>query len=152
MTKPIPEGYHTLTPYLALDDAGDAIEFYKKAFSATEKLRMTRSDGRIGHAEIQIGDSIVMLADESPDIGFKSVRTYGGSPINIMLYVEDVDGVVKRAVEAGAVVVRPVENQFYGDRLGSVRDPYGFTWHIATHVEDLAPEELERRAAKAMSA
>lgn len=151
MAKAIPDGYHTATPYLAVDGARKAIEFYKKAFGATEKFSMPHENGKIMHAEIQIGDSRIMLSDEYPDMEFKSPKAYGGSPVNLMLYVEDVDALIKRAVGAGATLVMPVKNQFYGDRSGSVKDPFGFTWHIATHVEDVPMEELKKRAAKQMS-
>nr|AQQ74917.1 hypothetical protein [uncultured bacterium] len=144
--KAIPDGYHAVTPYLIVNDAVQAIDFYKRAFGATEKFRMEQGE-KIGHAEISIGDSIVMLADEFPDMNIRGPRTIGGTPVSIMVYVEDVDAVVARAVEAGAKVQRPVQDQFYGDRMGSVEDPYGHIWHIATHKEDLTPEEISRRAA-----
>jgi PhnB protein len=147
--KSIPDGYHTATPYLIVKNAAPAIEFYKKAFGATELLRMTQPDGRIGHAEIRIGDSPIMLADEFPEMGAKSPESFGGSPVSIMLYVEDVDTVFKQAVEAGAKVTRPVKDQFYGDRSGGVTDPFGHQWHIATHKEDVSPEEMHKRAAAA---
>jgi PhnB protein len=147
--KPIPEGYHTATAYLIIKDAARAIEFYKKAFGATELMRMTQPDGRVGHAEIKIGDSPIMLADEFPEMGSRSPQSLGGSPVSIYLYVVDVDGLAKRAVEAGAKLVRPVKDQFYGDRSGSVEDPFGHQWHIATHVEDVAPDEIDKRAAAA---
>ena len=146
--KPIPEGYHTVTPYLCCKDAAAAIEFYKEAFGATEILRMD-NQGKVGHAEIQIGDSRIMLADEFPEIGFLSPRTVGGSPIMIHLYVEDVDMTANRAVAAGAKVTRPVADQFYGDRGGQFEDPFGHKWYVATHKEDLSPEEIGRRAAAA---
>jgi len=144
--KPVPEGYHTATPYLIIKGAAAALEFYKKAFGATELLRMPKPDGRVGHAEIKIGDSIIMLADEFPEIGARSPESYGGSPVTLMLYVEDVDAVFNRAVAAGAKVDRPVANQFYGDRTGGIIDPFGHKWYLATHVEDVSPEELLRRA------
>lgn len=147
--KPIPGGYHTATPYLIIKDAAKAIEFYKKAFGATEMMRMSQPDGRIGHAEIKIGDSPIMLADEFPEMGARSPQSLGGSPVSILLYVEDVDACAERAVTAGAKVVRPVKDQFYGDRSGSFEDPFGHQWHIATHVEDVAPEEMHKRAAAA---
>jgi len=146
----IPEGYHSLTPYLAVDDGARAIAFYQEAFGATEVMRMARPDGKVGHAELQIGDSRIMLADEYPDMGFRSPRTYGGSPVGLHLYVEDVDAVARQAVAAGAKELRPVKDQFYGDRTGSFEDPFGHVWHIATHKEDLSPDELKRRAAQAM--
>jgi PhnB protein len=148
--KGIPEGYHSVTPYLAVDDAAAALEFYKQAFGARERMRMPAPGGKVGHAEIEIGGSCIMLADEYPDIGFRSPRTIGSTPVNLHLYVEDVDAVVPRAVAAGAKKVRPIKDQFYGDRTGTVEDPFGHVWHIATHKEDLAPDELKRRADQAM--
>jgi PhnB protein len=147
--KPIPDGYHSVTPYLIVGDGARALEFYKEAFGAAEVFRMERPDGRIGHAEIQIGDSHVMLADEHPEIGARSPQSIGGSPISLMLYVEDVDATVGRAVEAGAKLTRPIADQFYGDRTGGVEDPFGHAWYVATHVEDVPHEELEKRAAAA---
>ena len=148
--KPIPDGYHSVTPYLIVHDAAAALDFYKKALGAVELMRMPAPNGRIGHAEIRIGDSPVMLADEHPEIGAKSARTIGGSPVSLMVYVEDVDARVAQAVAAGATLSRPVANQFYGDRTGGVDDPFGYHWYLATHVEDVPPDELEKRAAKAM--
>jgi PhnB protein len=148
--KLIPEGYHSVTPYLIVDDATRALEFYKKALSAVELMRMPGLRGKIGHAEIRIGDSPVMLADESPEMGARSARTIGGSPISLMVYVEDVDARVAQAVAAGAKLTRPVANQFYGDRTGGIEDPFGYHWYLATHVEDVPPDELAKRAAKAM--
>ena len=145
--RPIPEGYHAVTPYLIVDDAARALEFYKQAFGATELFRMNGPDGRIGHAEIEIGDSRVMLADEHPEMNARSPRSFGGSPVSLLLYVEAVDAVVNQATAAGGKLIRPVADQFYGDRTGGVEDPFGHTWYIATHVEDVAPEELARRAA-----
>jgi PhnB protein len=144
--KAIPEGYHTATPYLVAKDAGAAIEFYKKAFGAKEVMRIAAPDGRIGHAEITIGDSRIMLSDEYPDMGARSPHTLGGSPVSIYLYVEEVDAVAGRAVAAGAKLLRPVEDKFYGDRSGSLEDPFGHTWHVATHKEDLSAEELRKRS------
>jgi len=143
--NPIPEGYHTATPYLIVKDAARAIEFYKKAFGAIELMRMTQQDGRIGHAEIKIGDSPIMLADEFPEMGARSPAALGGSPVSVLLYVQDVDAVFNQAVAAGAKVTRPVKDQFYGDRSGGVTDPFGHQWHIATHKEDVTPEEMKRR-------
>jgi PhnB protein len=145
--KPIPDGYHAITPYLSIRGASDAIEFYKKAFGATEVMRMAQPDGRIGHAELQIGDSKIMLADEHPEMDFRSPRALGGTPVMLHLYVDDVDTVVSRAIASGAKALRPVQDQFYGDRSGSVADPYGHVWHVATHKEDLSPEEIGKRAA-----
>jgi len=147
--KPIPDGYHTATPYLIVNDAALAIEFYKEAFGATELLRMAKPDGKIGHAEIRIDDSTIMLADEFPEMGARSPQSFGGSPVSIFLYVENVDAVFAQTVAAGAVVQRPVADQFYGDRMGGVKDPFGHAWYIATHVEDVSPEEMRKRAATA---
>lgn len=148
--KPIPDGYHTVTPYLAVKDGAETIEFYKRALGATEIYRMDAPGGKIGHAEIRIGNSMIMLADEMPDMGFKSPKTLGGTPVSIMLYVEDADSLFQKAVAAGARVKRPIKDQFYGDRSGTIEDPSGHEWTIATHKEDLSPEELGRRAAEAM--
>jgi PhnB protein len=150
-TKAIPEGYRTATPYLIVKGAADAIEFYKRAFGATEMLRMADPQGRVGHAEIRIGDSVIMLADEHPAMGYRSPRALGGSSVSILLYLENVDAVFDRAVSAGGKALRPVTNQFYGDRSGTLEDPFGHVWTIATHVEDVPPEELKRRAAAAMT-
>ncbi len=148
--QPIPEGYPQVTPYLCVDGAAAAIDFYGAVFGTTERMRMPAPDGKIGHAELQLGDSVIMLADESPEIGFRSPKAIGGSPVILSLYVDDVDAVVARAEQAGATVVRPVETQFYGDRSGQFEDPFGHRWSIATHVEDVSPEEMGRRAAEAM--
>ena len=147
--RPIPEGYHTATPYLILDNATRALDFYQRAFGAVELFRMAGPNGKIGHAEIRIGDSPLMLADEHPDMGARSPKSIGGSPISIMLYVENVDAFVDKAVKAGAKLVRPIENKFYGDRAGGLEDPFGYQWYIATHIEDVPPEEMKRRAASA---
>ncbi len=147
--KPIPAGYHTVIPYLSIKGAAGAIDFYKTAFGATESLRLAQPDGRIGHAELQLGDSRVMLADEFPEMEFRSPPTIGGTPVHLHLYVSDVDAVVAQAVSAGAKLVRPVQDQFYGDRVGTVSDPYGHVWHVSTHVEDLSPEEIQKRATAA---
>ena len=144
--KPIPEGYHSVTPYLIIGGAAKAIDFYKKAFGATELMRFPTPDGKVGHAEIKIGDSAVMLADEYPEMGYKGPPALGGSPVSIMLYVEDVDSIFKRAVAAGATVKEAVQDKFYGDRGGTLIDPFGHIWHIATHKEDVSLEEMERRA------
>src|ERR1700757_3094809 len=146
MVKPIPEGYHTVTPYLIFNGASEAIEFYKQALGATEVLRLADPGGTVHHAEIAIGDSRVMLADEHPEIQALSPKTIGGSPVTIHLYVEDVDKAVERAVAAGAKVIRPVADQFYGDRVGGIEDPFGYLWFIATHKEDLTMDEIRRRA------
>lgn len=143
--KPIPEGYHSVTPYLAVRNATAALEFYQKAFGATELMRMADDRGKIGHAEIRIGDSPIMLADEHPDIDFLGPESRGGSTVSIMVYTEDVDALFRRALEAGATEVRPLKDEFYGDRVGSVRDPFGHIWHLATHKEDVPPEEIEAR-------
>jgi PhnB protein len=147
--KPIPDGYHSVTPYLIVKGAAKAIEFYKQAFRATERTRMAQPDGRIGHAEIQIGDSTIMLADEFPERNIRGPESLGGTPVMIHLYIDDVDTVAKRAVAAGAKEIRPVQNQFYGDRSGMFADPFGHQWNIATHVEDLSAEEIGKRAAAA---
>jgi PhnB protein len=145
--KPIPENYPSVTPYLCIKGAADAIEFYKKAFAATERMRIGEPSGKVGHAELLIGDALIMLADEYPDIGFRSPESLGGSPVVIHLYVEDVDAFCDRAVSAGAELTRAVEDQFYGDRSGQLRDPFGHVWSIATHKEDVSPEEIKKRAA-----
>jgi PhnB protein len=149
--KPIPEGYSRVTAYLCVDGASDAIEFYTSVFGATERMRMGAPEGKIGHAELELGDSVIMLADEFPDMGFRSPGAYGGTPVLLHVYVEDVDAVFDRAVAAGAKAVRPVENQFYGDRSGQFEDPFGHHWNVATHVEDVPPEEIASRAAAAMA-
>lgn len=145
----IPEGYHSVIPYLVVDGAAEAIEFYTKALGAVEVMRMPAPGGKIGHAEIRIGDSHVMLADEHPEMGFLGPKTIGGSPVSIMIYVPDVDARFRAALELGATQLKPLEDQFYGDRLGGITDPFGHTWMIATHIEDVAPEEMERRAKEA---
>ena len=146
--KPIPEGYHTLTPYLTIRGAGQAIDFYKRAFGARERMRMPAPDGKVMHAEIQIGDSILMVSDEFPEMGSKSPQTLGGSPGSIFLYVDDVDKTFQRAVDAGAQPRMAVADMFWGDRFGRLVDPFGHEWGIATHKEDLTPEEIARRAPK----
>jgi PhnB protein len=147
-TKPIPQGYHSVTPYLIIRDAARAIDFYKKAFGAVEKFRMAGPDGKIGHAEIQIGDSMIMISDENPQWGTKSPQALGGTPVSIFLYVPDVDATFKQAVSAGAKETMAVSDQFWGDRYGKVADPFGHTWNLATHKEDLTPAEIEERAKK----
>jgi PhnB protein len=144
MVKRIPDGYHSVTPYLIFDNAEAAIDFYTKAFGAKELFRMPM-DGRIGHAELQIGNSRIMLADENPKVDAYSPKHYKGSPISLMIYVDDVDTFSQKAVAAGATIVRPVKTQFYGDRSGMFLDPYGYNWTIATHVEDVSPEEMDKR-------
>ena len=148
--SPIPEGYHSVTPYLVMKNAAAAIEFYKKAFGAVELLRMAAPGGKIGHAEIKIGDSPVMLADEYPDMGFKGPESLGGTPVSLMIYVDDVDKIYPQAIAAGGKEVRPLRNQFYGDRSGTLTDPFGHVWTVSTHLEDLTEEELAKRAVAAM--
>ena len=145
--KAIPEGFHSVTPYLSISGAAQAIEFYKKAFGAIELVRMPAPDNKVGHAEIKIGDSIIMMADEVPGMGNRSPQTLGGSPVGMLLYVEDADKVFHQAVAAGAKAERPLKDEFYGDRAGSVRDPFGHEWHIHTHIEDVTPEEMQKRMA-----
>jgi len=143
--KPIPEGYHTITPYLCVKDASGAIEFYKKAFSAIETECMKEPSGKIAHADLIIGNSHVMLSDEYPDMGVLSPQSLGGTAVQLMVYVEDVDSMVTQAVAAGAKLVREIEVQFYGDRAGQIEDPFGYRWFIATHIEDVSSEEMDRR-------
>ena len=143
----IPAGYHTATPYLIVNGAAQAIEFFKQTFGATEIMRMPAPGGKVGHAEIQIGDSRIMLADEFPEMDARGPQSIGGTPVSLMLYFEDCDAVTKRAVAAGAKIMRPLEDHFYGDRSGTILDPFGHKWTIATHKEDLSPEELRKRAA-----
>ena len=144
--KPIPDGYHSVTPYLIIKGASDAIEFYKKAFGATELFRMDH-EGKVGHAELKIGDSPIMLADESTEMGYNSPTTLGGTPVSIMIYVDDVDTIFKQAIGAGGEQQKAVQDQFYGDRSGTLKDPFGHVWHVATHVEDVSPQEMEKRMA-----
>jgi PhnB protein len=146
--KPIPAGFHTVTPYLVVRGAAKAIDFYKRAFGAEERMRMPGPEGRVMHAEIQIGDSILMLSDEMPDMGSKSPQTLGGSPGSLFLYVQDVDRAFQRAVDAGAQVKMAVADMFWGDRFGQVVDPFGHEWGLATHKEDLTPQEIARRMPK----
>jgi len=143
---PIPADYRGVTPYLCIKDAARALEFYQRAFGARETMRMAQPDGRIGHAEIRIGDAVVMLADEFPEMGFRSPQTLGGSPVNLLVYVQDVDAFVKQAEAAGATVQRPPSDQFYGDRMAVLTDPFGHGWSIATHIEDVPEDEMQRRA------
>jgi PhnB protein len=146
--RPIPEGYHTLTPYLILRGAAKGIEFYQKAFGAELILKVDGAGGKVGHAEMRIGNSMIMMADEFPEMGARSAEAFGGSPVSMALYVDDADAWFARAVAAGARVERPLENKFYGDRSGTVVDPFGFRWHISTHVEDVSAEEMSRRLGK----
>ncbi|MDF2764404.1 MAG: glyoxalase [Rhodospirillales bacterium] len=146
--RAIPEGYRSVTPYLVVKGAAKAIDFYKKVFGAREKLRMEGPGGTVAHAELEIGDSVVMLADENPQHGALSPATVGGTPVSIMLYVEDVDRVAETLTKAGARTLRSVQDMFYGDRSGSFEDPFGHRWHVSTHIEDVTPEEIERRMAK----
>jgi PhnB protein len=148
--KPIPEGYPRVSTYLCIDGATAAIDFYRNVFGATERMRMPAPEGRIGHAELQIGDSLIMLSDEFPGMDVRSPKSLGGTPVTMNVYVEDVDEVFNRAVKAGARPLRPVQDQFYGDRSGQFEDPFGHRWSVASHVEDIPPEEMARRAAKSM--
>jgi PhnB protein len=147
--KPVPDGYHTVTPYLIVSGAAQAIDFYTRAFGATELLRIPDGKGRIGHAEIRIGDSVIMLADEHPEMGYRGPRALGGTSVSILLYVPDVDAMFERAIKAGGKSQRPVADQFYGDRMGTLEDPFGHAWTIGTHVEDVSDEEIKRRMATA---
>jgi PhnB protein len=144
--KSKPDGYHSVTPYLIVDGGARAIDFYTKAFGAQELFRMDTPGGGIGHAEIQIGDSRVMLADEHPEVGARSPESIGGSAVHLMIYVDDCDAVFNRAIAAGAKETRPLKDEFYGDRTGNLVDPFGHCWSIATHKEDLSPEEIQQRA------
>jgi PhnB protein len=149
--KTTPDGYRSVTPYLTVQGANEAIEYYKSTLGAKERMRMAGPDGKIGHAELEIGDSLIMLADEYPEMGARSPKTLGGSAVSIMIYVPDVDAVVERMEKAGGKILRPVGDQFYGDRSGGVEDPFGHRWHVSTHVEDVPPDEMQRRAEKAMA-
>lgn len=146
--KPIPDGYPRVSAYLHIGGAAAAIDFYKDVFGATERIRMGGPDGKIGHAELQIGDSVVMLADEHPEMGILGPKTVGGTPVTLSVYVEDVDATVAKASEAGAKVTRPAEDRFYGDRTASFEDPFGHSWSVQAHIEDVSPEEMQRRAAQ----
>ena len=148
--KPIPEGYPILSPYLCVDGAAAAIDFYVKVFGAQERMRIPAPDGKIGHAELQVGDAVIMLSDEYPEMDVRGPKSIGGSPVTISLYVEKVDDTFARAIAEGAKELRKVENQFYGDRSGQFEDPFGHRWSVATHVEDVSPEEMQRRAAQFM--
>jgi PhnB protein len=149
--KPIPDGYRSITPYLFIKGAAQAIDFYKKVFGAKERMLMPGTNGRIGHAELEIGDSLIMLADEHPEAGALSPQTVGGSSNSLHLYVDNMDAVIEKAVSAGAKVTRPAKDEFYGDRIGTFTDPFGQIWSVATHIEDVSPEEMKNRMAKAMS-
>jgi len=152
MPKPIPDDYPRVTPYLIVDGAGAAIDFYCSVLGATERVRMPGPDGRIGHAELQLGDSIIMLADENAQMDVRGPRAIGGTPVSLHVYVEDSDAVFERAVQAGARALRAVEDRFYGDRSGQFEDPFGHRWDVSTHVEDVPPEEMSKRAAAEMAA
>jgi PhnB protein len=152
MVKPIPDGYPRVTPYLIIDGASAAIDFYRSVFGAAERMRMPGPDGKIGHAELEIGDSLIMLADEAPDMGARGPRAVGGTSVTLHVYVEDADGVFESAIQAGAKALSPVEGRFYGDRSGQFEDPFGHQWSVATHVEDVAPDEMSKRVAAAMAA
>jgi len=152
MAKAIPDDYPRVTPYLYIDGASTAIDFYRSVLGASERMRMPGPQGKIGHAELKIGDSVIMLADANPDMDVHSPKSIGGTPIALHVYVDDVDSVFGRAMEAGAKQLRPVENQFYGDRSGQFEDPFGHRWNVATHVEDVPPDEMARRAAAAVAA
>jgi PhnB protein len=152
MPEWIPEDYPRVMPYLIVDRASDAIDFYCSVLGATERMRMPGPDGRVGHAELALGDSVIMLADEHPEMDIRGPRAVGGTPVFLHVYVEDVDGVFERALQAGAKTLRAVEGRFYGDRVGRFEDPYGHHWDVATHVEDVSPDEMSKRAAEAMAA
>ena len=152
MPKPIPDDYPRVTPYLIVDGAGAAIDFYCSVLGATERVRMPGPDGRVGHAELQLGDSMIMLADENAQMDVRGPRAIGGTPVSLHVYVEDSDAVFERAVQAGARALRAVEDRFYGDRSGQFEDPFGHRWDVSTHVEDVPPEEMSKRAAAAMAA
>lgn len=147
--KPIPDGYHSITPYLIIKGAAAAIDYYKKAFGAIETVRMPQPDGRVGHAELKIGDAMFMLADEFPEMNIVSPNTLGNSPVGLLLYVKDADATFNKAVALGGQIEKPMADQFYGDRTGTVKDPFGHKWTIATHIEDVTPEEMKRRMAAA---
>ncbi len=152
MVQPIPDGYARVTPYLIVDGASAAIDFYTSVLGATERMRMPAPEDKVGHAELEIGDSVIMLADEAPEMDARGPRAVGGTPVSLHVYVEDVDSVFERAVQAGAKALRPVEDRFYGDRSGGFEDPFGHRWDVASHVEDVPADEMEERAAAAMSA
>ena len=147
--NPIPEAYRGATPYLSVKDASRAIKFYQRAFGAREVIQVRQPDGKVGHAELRIGDAPIMLADEFPEINFRSPESIGGTPVNILIYVNDVDALVDQATAAGAKLLRPVEDQPYGSRVGVLEDPFGHSWSFATHIEDVSPENIQKRAAAA---
>ncbi len=149
--KPIPDGYPQVMPYLCVDNAVAAIDFYSTVFGAKERMRMPDPNGKIGHAELQLGDSVIMLSDEFPEIDLRSAKSIGGTPVTLSVYIEDVDGVFELALKSGAKALRPVEDQFYGDRSGQFEDPFGHRWNVATHIEDLSPDEMAKRAGEAMA-
>jgi len=151
MSKPIPEGYPRVTPYLIVDGANAAIDFYCSVLGASERMRLPMPDGRVGHAELELGDSIIMLADENPQMEIRGPGAIGGTPVSLHVYVEDSDATFERAVQAGAKALRPVEDRFYGDRSGQFQDPFGHRWDVSTHVEDVPPEEMSKRAEGAMA-
>ena len=148
--NPIPEGYPQVIPYLSIQGAGKAIDFYSNVFGFEEIVRMGGPEDKIGHAEMKLGDSVIMLSDEMPDMGNKSPKTIGGSPVTVCLYVEDVDSIYKKAIDNGATEITPLDNQFYGDRSGQFEDPFGHRWNVSSHVEDVSPEEMEKRMAEMM--
>jgi PhnB protein len=151
MPQPVPEGYHTITPYLAVDSATEAIDFYQRAFGAKERIRTDGPQGSIMHAELEIGDSLIMLSDPFPQASTKPPRELGGTSVSIFAYVEDIDSVYKQAIDAGASSLMEPDDMFWGDRFGSVQDPFGHSWTIATHVEDVSPQEMEKRSEEFMS-
>ena len=152
MANPIPDGYPRVTPYLIVDGGAAAIDFYTSVLGATERMRMPAPDGKVGHAELELGDSLIMLADEFPDMDARGPKAVGGTPVSLMVYVEDADAAFDRAIQAGAKSLQPVEDKFYGDRSGRFEDPFGHRWDVATHVEDVPPDEMAKRAADAMAA
>jgi PhnB protein len=150
--KPVPEGYHSVTPYLVVHDAARALDFYQRVFGAKEVMRMNNPQGRVGHAEIKIGDSLIMLAEETPNSGVRSPQSLNGSTVSIFVYFEDVDSVFNKALAAGAKEVQRLADMFWGDRYGRLTDPFGHSWSLATHIEDVTPEEMGRRAQEAAKA
>ncbi|TML31076.1 MAG: VOC family protein [Actinobacteria bacterium] len=152
MANPIPDGYPRVIPYLIVDGGTAAIDFYSSVLGATERMRMPAPDGKVGHAELELGDSLIMLADEFPDMDARGPKAMGGTPVSLLVYVEDADAAFDRAIQAGAKSLQPVEDKFYGDRSGRFEDPFGHRWDVATHVEDVPPDEMAKRAADAMAA